>query len=50
MLLSKSKGCCKVLLYGNGTPGMFYSSKSTGSPTGLGGRADVVPDCSFMDT
>lgn len=57
MLLSKSKGkgCCVVLpphavLWKNGNQGMFYSIKSTGSLTGLGEKADVVPDFSLMET
>lgn len=29
---------------------MFYSLKSTGSLTGLGEKADAVPDFSLMET
>lgn len=39
-----------AMLWKNGNQGMFYSIKSTGSLTGLGEKADVVPDFSLMET
>lgn len=52
---SKGKGYCVLLppqafSWRKGNQDTFYSRKSTGSLTGLGEKADVVPDFSLMET